>query len=200
MLSALGSPYCIKTVPSSVRRGHCRLARASGYTNRGTIDPPRGSCDLPSAFRDRPISHLETNHDETPLVRPDSLPGRMPGVAVLSAVSAAADADVQIERVVGPEFPGKYKHPASIEELANGDLYIAYYGGDGEYAEQTAVYGMRRKKGESRWSTPKSSPTRPSTLTATQWSGRRRMGWCGCSMCALRRYVEHIADQGQAVA
>ncbi len=43
----------------------------------------------------------------------------------------AADDGVSIERVVGPEVPGKYKHPATIEELANGDLYIAYYGGDG---------------------------------------------------------------------
>jgi len=73
----------------------------------------------------------------------------------LVSLAAAADESVNIERVVGPEVPGKYKHPASIEELANGDLYIAYYGGDGEYAEQTAVYGMRRKKGEQKWSTPK---------------------------------------------
>ncbi|HEY1602314.1 MAG TPA: sialidase family protein [Pirellulales bacterium] len=74
------------------------------------------------------------------------------GFAALA--SAAAD-DIKIERVVGPEVPGRYKHPASIEELNNGDLYIAYYGGDGEYAEQTADYGMRLKKGETRWSTPK---------------------------------------------
>jgi len=65
----------------------------------------------------------------------------------------AAD-DIVYERVIGTEFPGKYKHPASIEQLANGDLYIAYYGGDGEYAEQTAVYGMRKKKGQSKWSSP----------------------------------------------
>ena len=72
----------------------------------------------------------------------------------LTTAATAAD-DVKIERVVGPEIPGKYKHPASIEQLKNGDLYIAYYGGDGEYAEQTAVYGMRQKQGETRWSTPK---------------------------------------------
>ena len=108
----------------------------------------------------------------------------MPGGA-LPAVSAAADADVQIERVVGPEIPGKYKHPASIEELANGDLYIAYYGGDGEYAEQTAVYGMRRKKGESRWSTPKIIADTPFHSDGNAVVCRRRMGWCGCSMwCA----------------
>lgn len=61
---------------------------------------------------------------------------------------------MRYERVIGPEFPGKYKHPAAITELANGDLYLAYYGGDGEYAEHTAVYGMRKPKGETRWSEP----------------------------------------------
>lgn len=63
---------------------------------------------------------------------------------------------LKIERVFGPETPtGKYKHPASIAELANGDLYLVYYGGDGEYAVDTGVFGARLKKGESRWSRPK---------------------------------------------
>jgi predicted neuraminidase len=58
------------------------------------------------------------------------------------------------ERVIGEEFPGKYKHPAVIEELRNGDLYIAYYGGDGEYAATTAVYGLRKPKGQAEWTKP----------------------------------------------
>ena len=74
-------------------------------------------------------------------------------LVALPALAAAAE-EITYERVIGTEFPGKYKHPASIEELANGDLYIAYYGGDGEYAEVTAVYGMRKKKGQSQWSAP----------------------------------------------
>ena len=42
---------------------------------------------------------------------------------------------VPVERVFGPEHPGgRYKHPASIAQLANGDLYLAYYTGSGEYA------------------------------------------------------------------
>ena len=49
---------------------------------------------------------------------------------------------------------GRYKHPASITELANGDLYLAYYGGDGEYAPSTAVYGSRKPKGSPAWTTP----------------------------------------------
>jgi len=69
------------------------------------------------------------------------------------AVVRAAD-DIVFERVIGPEYPGKYKHPATIEEFDNGDLYIAYYGGDGEYADKTADYGMRKPAGESKWSEP----------------------------------------------
>jgi predicted neuraminidase len=74
-------------------------------------------------------------------------------LAVLPA--AAQDApDVVIERVIGPEFPGPYKHPATICELANGDLYVVYYGGLGEYEGDTAVYGMRKEKGATAWSAP----------------------------------------------
>jgi predicted neuraminidase len=62
---------------------------------------------------------------------------------------------VTVQRVMGPEVPtGRYKHPASITELDNGDLYIAYYGGDGEYRPGTAVYGTRLPKGGSKWSEP----------------------------------------------
>ena len=33
---------------------------------------------------------------------------------------------LRVERVFGPEVPtGPYKHPASITELANGDLYLS---------------------------------------------------------------------------
>jgi len=100
----------------------------------------------------------------------------MPG---FSAEAIAADDDLMIERVVGPEVPGRYKHPASIEELAGGDLYIAYYGGDGEYAEQTAVYGMRKKKGEDRWSTPKVIADTPfhSDGNAVVWQAPDGLVW-----------------------
>ena len=78
--------------------------------------------------------------------------------ALLAAavVSANAGAGVcHIERVFGPETPtGKYKHPASIAELANGDLYLVYYGGAGEYAVDTGVFGSRRKKGSRVWEKP----------------------------------------------
>ena len=72
----------------------------------------------------------------------------------VSAVSshAQSDPDIVIERVVGPEVPGPYKHPATICQLEGGDLYIAYYGGEGEYEGDTAVYGLRKEKGAKNWS------------------------------------------------
>ena len=68
--------------------------------------------------------------------------------------TAVAADDVTIHRVIGEEFPGRYKHPATVAELDNGDLYITYYGGLGEYEGDTAVYGMRLVKGSSQWSRP----------------------------------------------
>ncbi|MBX3423304.1 MAG: exo-alpha-sialidase [Pirellulaceae bacterium] len=65
-----------------------------------------------------------------------------------------ADDDITFERVIGPEFPGKYKHPATLAELQNGDLYIAYYSGAGEYEQDTRCYGMRLPKGSNQWTQP----------------------------------------------
>lgn len=78
-------------------------------------------------------------------------------IALLLCLSSRSTfAELSIERVFGPETPGgEYKHPASIEELANGDLYIVYYGGAGEYEGDTAVFGSRRAKGTSTWTPPR---------------------------------------------
>lgn len=62
--------------------------------------------------------------------------------------------NIETNRIFGSEHPGLYKHPASLTELANGDLYVAYYGGSGEYNPDTAVYGSRRMLGEKNWSPP----------------------------------------------
>lgn len=74
-------------------------------------------------------------------------------ICMMTAV--AADDDIQIRRVFGPEDPGgRYKHPSSITQLDNGDFYLVFYSGGGEYATDTAVHGARLKKGETEWSTP----------------------------------------------
>ncbi len=60
-----------------------------------------------------------------------------------------------VRRVFGPETPtGPYKHPACLTELSNGDLYVVYYGGEGEYARDTAVFGARLRHGQATWSAP----------------------------------------------
>lgn len=81
------------------------------------------------------------------------------GVLLVNAASAQAvderlKTNIDCYRVFGPEHPGVYKHPTSITELDNGDLYIAYYGGSGEYGDDTAVYGSRLKPGETQWTFP----------------------------------------------
>jgi predicted neuraminidase len=76
-------------------------------------------------------------------------------LAPLLCLSSLMAADLEIHRLFGPETPtGPYKHPACMTELDNGDLYLVYYGGQGEYANDTAVFGSRLKKGESAWSAP----------------------------------------------
>lgn len=74
----------------------------------------------------------------------------------LCASPALPAAGLRIERLFGPEIKtGPYKHPTRIEELRNGDLYVVYYGGEGEYATDTGVFGSRLKKGGHHWSPPK---------------------------------------------
>jgi predicted neuraminidase len=78
------------------------------------------------------------------------------GRAVLRGQPSLGSGTLRTHRAFGPEVPtGPYKHPAAITELENGDLYLVYYGGEGEYAQDTAVFGSRRKKGETVWSTPR---------------------------------------------
>lgn len=75
-------------------------------------------------------------------------------ICVLIAHFAFGAEDVFFEKVHGPELPGTYKHPASITELDNGDLLICYYGGGGEYEDDSKVWGTRKKKGEDAWGPP----------------------------------------------
>src|SRR3954452_9206477 len=80
------------------------------------------------------------------------------GLSLMIPASESGPANArepQFERIFGPEVKtGPYKHPACMTELQNGDLYLVYYGGDGEYAVDTGVFGSRRKKGSSEWSAP----------------------------------------------
>jgi len=71
---------------------------------------------------------------------------------VLTCLLAQAAANIDTTQIAGSGDPGPYRHPASIAELDNGDLLLAYYGGSDEYGDDTAVYGKRLKKGETEWS------------------------------------------------
>jgi predicted neuraminidase len=74
----------------------------------------------------------------------------------LAAGSLLEAGELRINRAFGPEVPtGPYKHPACMTELKNGDLYLVYYGGDGEYATDTAVFGSRLEKAQTQWTRPK---------------------------------------------
>ena len=75
--------------------------------------------------------------------------------AALLCTGTAGAASLVTTRVFGPDTEtGPYKHPASITELANGDLYLVYYGGKGEYAKDTTVFGARLVKGQTAWTAP----------------------------------------------
>lgn len=59
------------------------------------------------------------------------------------------------QKLFGTETPtGRYKHPACITALRNGDLFLVYYGGAGEYATGTGVFASRRNKGSNQWTAP----------------------------------------------
>ena len=74
---------------------------------------------------------------------------------LVGSVAFGQDYNIETYRVFGREHPGAYKHPASVTQLANGDLYLTYHGGSGEYGDDTAVYGSRLASGASQWSAPK---------------------------------------------
>lgn len=76
-------------------------------------------------------------------------------LALLLSLAPAA-AEIVTERIFGPEVPtGPYKHPASICALDDGGLLLVYYGGQGEYAQSTAVLLSRLAPAGGQWSAPR---------------------------------------------
>ncbi len=74
---------------------------------------------------------------------------------LLGASSSTALEGITITTVFGPETAGgRYKHPASITQLEDGGLYLAYYGGSGEYGVDTKVWGARLPEGAAAWQAP----------------------------------------------
>lgn len=99
--------------------------------------------------------------------------------ALLLALAPAA-AEIVTERIFGPEVPtGPYKHPASICALDNGDLLLVYYGGEGEYAQSTAVFLSRLPAGGGGWSAPRAVARDPfrSTGNGVCWQDPTGRVW-----------------------
>jgi len=89
-------------------------------------------------------------------------------------------ADIATELIFGPETPtGPYKHPASFTELHNGDLFLVFYGGQGEYANDTAVFGAVKKRGAGTWSKPRVLARDPfrSVGNGVIWEAPDRVLW-----------------------
>jgi len=77
--------------------------------------------------------------------------------SVASVPLVAADTDLRTEVVIpfDANAPGPYRHPCMFDELDNGDLYVVYYGGAGEYEGDTAVFGFRKPQGSPTWTRPR---------------------------------------------
>jgi predicted neuraminidase len=106
------------------------------------------------------------------------------GVCAHRAAGAdPAEGDAGLQRsVVIPaesEAPGPYRHPCSFDQLDNGDLYVVYYGGAGEYEGDTAVYGFHKPAGGDAWTEPRIIADTPyrSEGNAVIWQGPRGVVW-----------------------
>ncbi|MGE0377315.1 MAG: exo-alpha-sialidase [Planctomycetaceae bacterium] len=110
--------------------------------------------------------------------------------ALLCPVTLDAADDLWSEIVIPEESdtPGPYRHPCSFDELDNGDLFVVYYGGAGEYEGDTAVYGFRKQKGSDTWSQPQVIADTPyrSEGNAVIWQGPQGVVW----LFYLTRYGE----------
>jgi predicted neuraminidase len=74
-------------------------------------------------------------------------------LALLAVVTSAEAAPYEAELV----FPlhAEHNHAPGIVQCPNGDLLVSWYRGSGERsADDVAVYGARRRKGEATWSEP----------------------------------------------
>ena len=130
----------------------------------------------------------------------------MRGLHLLAVLGLALRAEVVTERIFGPEIKtGPYKHPASICALDNGDLLLTYYGGEGEYANSTAVFLSRLKAGTTAWSAPRivaQDPLRPAG-NGVAWQSPDGLVWLfyvirfGDTWSNSRIAVKISADRGE---
>ena len=96
-------------------------------------------------------------------------------VALVGVAGAAPEYSAEL---IFPLHP-QHNHAPSIVELENGDLLVSWYRGSGERtADDVAVYGSRRKKGESAWSEAflmADTPGFPDCNTAMMIDSKKRL-------------------------
>lgn len=114
--------------------------------------------------------------------------------ASVAVTSTCPAGEIRFERIFGPEVPtGPYKHPACFDELANGDLYLVFFSGKGEYGDTHAsVWGSRLKKGAKKWSKPAVIASNPlySLGNAVVWQAPDGAVW----LFYVTRYGETWSD------
>src|SRR6516225_5152462 len=76
-------------------------------------------------------------------------------VALIALPGPQGEAPLLEAELVFPLDAKQHNHAPGIVESPNGDLLVSWYRGSGERnADDVAVLGARRKKGESSWSEP----------------------------------------------
>ena len=73
-------------------------------------------------------------------------------IATIALFGFATDSPQYSAELIFPLHP-KHNHASGVVELSNGDLLVSWYRGTGERtADDVAVFGARKKKGETKWS------------------------------------------------
>ncbi len=125
----------------------------------------------------------------------------------LTTPALADPPPIATERIFGPETPtGSYKHPSSITELDNGDIFLAFYTGAGEYATETRVFGSRLRKGSNAWSKPTPIASNPfySMGNPVVWQAPDDVLWLffvvrpGATWSTSRTAAKISRDRGQS--
>ncbi|HEX2475633.1 MAG TPA: hypothetical protein VHK01_12860, partial [Lacipirellulaceae bacterium] len=74
-------------------------------------------------------------------------------INVIALVLAGAAAEPQHSAELIFPLRQEHNHAPGIVECSNGDLLVSWYRGSGERSsDDVAVYGARKKQGESEWS------------------------------------------------
>ena len=100
-------------------------------------------------------------------------------LALLAQLPTLAAESPQFEAELIFPFHNQHNHAPGIVECPNGDLFVSWYRGSGERtADDVAVYGAWRAKGEPRWGEPfvmADTPGFPDCNTALFVDDRKRL-------------------------